>query len=58
MDKFLARTERYQMLMQDAIDRLGMDCIDSGGRSIAELVDSVLAAVDAQDTMGWSPTGQ
>jgi hypothetical protein len=56
MDMFLARTERYQTLMLDAIDRLGLDRIDAGGRSVAELVDSVLAAVDAQETMGRSST--
>ncbi|MGW2648836.1 hypothetical protein ACWC2T_28925 [Streptomyces sp. NPDC001393] len=28
MDKFLACTERNQTLMIDAMDRLGMDCID------------------------------
>ncbi|MFB6671904.1 hypothetical protein ACFCWG_05765 [Streptomyces sp. NPDC056390] len=53
MDKFLARTERYQTLMIDALDRLGMDRIDAGGgRSAAELADSVLAAVDGQNVVG------
>jgi hypothetical protein len=50
MDKFLARTRRYQTLMLDAVDMLGLDRIDSGGgRSVAELVDLVLATVDAQE---------
>lgn len=59
MDKFLARTARYQTLMIDAVDRLGMDRIDAGGgRSVAELADSVLAAVDAQSAVGRSPFGR
>ncbi|MFF1355225.1 hypothetical protein [Streptomyces sp. NPDC058297] len=59
MDKFLARTERYQTLMIDALDRLGMDRIDAGGgRSVAELADTVLAAVDAQSAVGRSSFGQ
>ncbi|TXS52427.1 hypothetical protein EAO75_08730 [Streptomyces sp. uw30] len=59
MDKFLARTERYQTLMIDAIDRLGMDRIDAGGgRSAAELADMVLAAVDAQNAVGRSSVGR
>ncbi|WP_371780281.1 AAA family ATPase [Streptosporangium subroseum] len=56
VDKFLARTERYQTLMLDAIGRLGLDRIDAGGRSVADLVDSVLAAVDAQEAIGRSST--
>ncbi len=56
MDKFLARTERYQTLMVDALDRLGLDRIDAGtGRPVAALVDSVLAAIDLQQTVGRSP---
>ncbi|MFE5027740.1 hypothetical protein ACFRAO_31540 [Streptomyces sp. NPDC056656] len=59
MDKFLARTERYQTLMIDSLDRLGMDRIDAGGgRSAAELADSVLAAVDAQNAVGRSSFGR
>ncbi|MFE6755514.1 hypothetical protein ACFVDQ_18170 [Streptomyces sp. NPDC057684] len=59
MDKFLARTERYQTLMIDALDRLGMDRIDAGGgRSAAELADSVLAAVDGQNVVGRSSFGR
>lgn len=53
MDKFLARTERYQTLMTDAVDRLGLERIDAGGgRSATELADTVLAAADAQTTVG------
>ncbi|MFD5016920.1 hypothetical protein [Streptomyces chartreusis] len=49
MDNFLARTERYQALMIDAINGLGMDCVDvSGGQSAAELADMVLAEAGAQ----------
>ncbi|MFE5239499.1 MULTISPECIES: AAA family ATPase [unclassified Streptomyces] len=58
MDKFLARTERYQTLMIEAIDRLGMDRIDVGrGRSAAELADTVLVAADAQTAGGRSSNG-
>jgi 2-phosphoglycerate kinase len=58
MDMFLARSRRYQTLMLDAVTRLGLDRIDGGGgRSVAELVDAVLAAVDAQDSVGRSSAG-
>lgn len=50
MDKFLARTERYQTLM---IDRLGLERIDAcGGQSAAEPADTVLAAANAQTSVG------
>ncbi|MFD7746566.1 (d)CMP kinase [Streptomyces sp. NPDC059698] len=53
MDRFLARTERYQALMIEAVDRLGLTRIDAGdGRSAEELADTVLAAVDAQTAPG------
>ncbi|MET9079440.1 hypothetical protein ABZX95_46840 [Streptomyces sp. NPDC004232] len=59
MDKFLARTERYQTLMIDVIDRLGMDRIDAGGGlSAAELADTVLAEADAQTMVGRSSAGR
>lgn len=59
MDQFLARTGRYQELMLDAVDRLGLDRVDTGaGRSVAESADSVLAAVDAQVAVGRSPAGR
>ncbi|MFF4557851.1 AAA family ATPase [Streptomyces sp. NPDC001422] len=59
MDKFLARTERYQALMIEAIDRLGLARIDAGGeQSVVKLADTVLAAVDAQTALGRSTTGR
>ncbi|MDH2423996.1 hypothetical protein [Sphaerisporangium sp. TRM90804] len=54
MDKFLARTERYQTLMVDAVDRLGLDRVDVDGRSVGEVVDSVLAVIGSQDAVGRS----
>ncbi|MFZ3561382.1 hypothetical protein [Streptomyces sp. BH055] len=58
MDKFLARTVRFQSLMLAAVDRLGLDRIDAGrGQSPAELADTVLAAADAQVAVGRSATG-
>ncbi|MFD5200874.1 hypothetical protein ACFWM7_12145 [Streptomyces sp. NPDC058375] len=49
MDRFLARTERYQTLMVDAVDALGLDRVDTGGgRTVAEAADAVLAAVEGQ----------
>nr|WP_308294411.1 hypothetical protein [Streptomyces sp. XM4193] len=58
MDKFLARSERYQALLTDALGGPGPALIDAGGgrsaaeagsgRSAAELAAAVLAAVDAQ----------
>lgn len=58
MEKFLARTERYQTLMLDAVDRHGLDRLDAGGyRSVEDLVAAVLAAVNAQDAVGRSSGG-
>jgi 2-phosphoglycerate kinase len=55
MDRFLARTGRYQELMLAAVDELGLDLLDAGGgRSAASLADSVLAAVGAQEAVGRS----
>ncbi|MDQ0697993.1 AAA family ATPase [Streptomyces sp. W4I9-2] len=49
MDRFLARTGRYQTLMLDAVEALRLYRIDTGGvRTVGELVDAVLAAVAAQ----------
>ncbi|MDO0917703.1 AAA family ATPase [Streptomyces sp. DT2A-34] len=48
VDRFLARTERYQELMTQAVDRHGLARIDTAGRSAAEVADLVLAAVDAR----------
>ncbi|MET8772122.1 hypothetical protein [Streptomyces sp. NPDC004658] len=59
MDKFLARTERYQTLMIDAIDRRGLARLDAGGGlSVAELADTVLAEADAQTAVGRSSAGR
>ncbi|MDF6021016.1 hypothetical protein [Streptomyces sp. JH34] len=58
MDAFLARTERYQRLMIDAVDGLGLDRIDTGaGHAVADLAESVLASVGAQDTVGRPAAG-
>jgi len=44
MDKFLARSMRYQSLMVAELDRLGLARVDVGkDRSVPELVDAVLA---------------
>ncbi|MGN9762953.1 AAA family ATPase [Streptomyces sp. SD31] len=48
VDKFLARTERYQELMAQAVDRHDLMRIDTAGCSAAEVADLVLAAVDAR----------
>ncbi|MEU0075799.1 AAA family ATPase [Streptomyces sp. NPDC006332] len=49
MDKFLARTERYQTLMTAAVDSLGLRRVDGGGgRPVTEVADAVLAAVGEQ----------
>ncbi|WP_204116903.1 hypothetical protein [Streptomyces sp. CS147] len=53
MDRFLARTVRYQALMADVVEARGLDRIDVGGRTVAELADAVLAAVE-----GWSRPGR
>jgi 2-phosphoglycerate kinase len=52
MDKFLARTKRYQTLMLAAVDGLTLDLIDTSTRSITDLVDIVLTT-----TIGRPPTG-
>ncbi|WP_204116541.1 AAA family ATPase [Streptomyces sp. CS014] len=53
MDRFLARTGRYQALMVDAVEALGLDRVDTGGgRTVAELADAVLAAVEGQSRPG------
>ncbi|NUW04755.1 AAA family ATPase [Streptomyces sp. CAI 127] len=52
IDRFLARTDRYQALMVDAADALGLDRIDVGGRTGAELADAVLTAAAAQARPG------
>ncbi|WP_228925140.1 AAA family ATPase [Streptomyces sp. DH7] len=53
MDRFLARTVRYQARMLDAVEAHGLDRVDTGGgRTVAELVDSVLAAAAARTRPG------
>jgi hypothetical protein len=42
MDKFAARTERFQQLVLADVERLGLTRIDGTGRSVAELADLVL----------------
>ncbi|WP_217240355.1 AAA family ATPase [Streptomyces sp. AC555_RSS877] len=49
MDTFLARTVRYQTLMVEAVDDLGLTRLDVGdGTPVADLVGALLAAVRAQ----------
>ncbi|MEE1740344.1 hypothetical protein PUR49_28210 [Streptomyces sp. BE147] len=57
MEKFLARTERYQDLMVESADRLGLDRLDAGGRSVPALADAVLAVVGARQSAGRPGTG-
>jgi len=45
IDQFLARTNGYQKLMLAAINERGLDHIETGHRSVTELVDMVLAIV-------------
>ncbi|WP_329352912.1 hypothetical protein OG226_49065 [Streptomyces sp. NBC_01261] len=57
MDKLLARTERHQTLIIDAVDRPGLDHVDAGSsQSATEPADTVPAAADAQDAAGRSST--
>ncbi|MDN0201171.1 hypothetical protein [Streptomyces sp. S.PNR 29] len=48
MDKFLARSVRFQALMTEAVEGHGLVRLDTGGRSVAEVAEAVLAAVGAQ----------
>jgi cytidylate kinase len=41
MDKFIARTERFQQLVLADVERLGLTRVDVDGRSVAELADAV-----------------
>ncbi|MET8075598.1 AAA family ATPase [Streptomyces sp. NPDC005303] len=44
MDRFLARSVRYQELMVEAVDRLGLPRVDVGnGMSVSDVADAVLA---------------
>ncbi|MFE2974284.1 AAA family ATPase [Streptomyces sp. NPDC059258] len=52
IDRFLARTDRYQALMVDAVEALDLARVDVGGRTVAEVADAVLAAVGLQERPG------
>ena len=43
MDKFLARSLRFQQLLLADVDQLGLTRVDVDGRSAAEVADAVLA---------------
>ncbi|MBT2418944.1 AAA family ATPase [Streptomyces sp. ISL-22] len=45
VDKFLARAERFQTLMTQAVDAHGLARVDTDGSSVGELADRVLMAV-------------
>ncbi|MFI6014211.1 AAA family ATPase [Streptomyces sp. NPDC051243] len=45
VDKFLARAERFQSLMRQAVAAHGLARVDTGGRSVGEPADAVLTAV-------------
>ena len=50
MDKFVARSERFQSIVLDAVDRLGLSRLDVGdGRPVGEVADAVLDAVGVRD---------
>lgn len=50
MDRFLARTVRFQARMLDAVEAHGLDRVDTGGRTVTEVADAVLAAAAAART--------
>jgi 2-phosphoglycerate kinase len=55
VDKFLARTLRYQRMMLESVVQLGLDRVHtSNDRSPGELAEVVLAAAAAQRTVGRS----
>lgn len=43
MDKFLARSVRFQELMLANVERLGLRRVEVDGRSVAEVADAILA---------------
>lgn len=49
VDKFLARSVRYQQLMVESVDAHGLCRVDTSGRPVAELVDAVLERPCRQD---------
>ncbi|MDT7845713.1 hypothetical protein [Streptomyces justiciae] len=42
VDRFLARTRRFQQLMRESVDAAGLCRIDTTGRSVTELVEEIL----------------
>ncbi|MFC8623203.1 AAA family ATPase [Streptomyces anulatus] len=50
MDRFLARTVRFQALVLEAVEAQGLDRVDTGGRTVTEVADAVLAAAAAART--------
>ncbi|MFI7291473.1 hypothetical protein ACIBRY_33235 [Streptomyces anulatus] len=53
MDRFLARTVRYQARMLEAVEAHGLDRVDTGdGRTVAEVADAVLTATASQARPG------
>jgi hypothetical protein len=50
VERFRARTDRYQTLMTAAVERLGLASIDvTSDRSVDDLADDVIQAVTAQE---------
>lgn len=45
IDKFLARTERFQQLMLADVERLGLAHLDVNGHSVTELADTITRTV-------------
>jgi 2-phosphoglycerate kinase len=43
IDQFLARTQQYQKRMLAAINKLGLDHVETSHQSVTELVDTILA---------------
>ncbi|MEU6374897.1 hypothetical protein [Streptomyces sp. NPDC046909] len=49
VEKFLARSVRYQQLMVESVDAHGLCRLDTSGRSVAELVAAVLSGPCRQE---------
>ncbi|WP_316959624.1 hypothetical protein [Streptomyces sp. TRM68367] len=45
--RFLAHTARFQQLMTEAVDAYGLIRVDTGGRSPADVVETVLDTLNA-----------
>ncbi|MFJ3772820.1 hypothetical protein ACIPX0_14110 [Streptomyces sp. NPDC090075] len=57
VDRFLARTLRYQTMMLDTVARLRLDHLDTGtGRSPEDLAAAVLAVAEGQVGVGRTAT--